>query len=458
MRARALVAGVALAVTACSVAIPDGRLRCGDDVDCPPGWSCLSDVCRAPGTDVGPTDAGLDDVLLDVPADAASEGGVDAPEDAPPIGPESLVDIDCGNAHSCALTSHGRVFCWGDDRAGQIGEDGVADALPITIPVLVASLPPVEAIALGDDYSCALDEGVAVYCWGTNRAGQLGDVSIAESGSPVPNVVPTLVAPTALAVGGAHACAIVAGGAVRCWGIGTSGELGNDASAVQRTPVAATLPAAARTVTLGLTHTCAVLTDDRVLCWGSNDRRELGQTVTPVAGASSDVPVELMGLPEPIDAIAAMAAHTCVVSDDVVSCWGWNDSGELGGGSAVPSSSAAPIAAMLPDGDVGDIGGGGFTFFGGAHTCAIVDAELRCWGRNFNGELGVGRAGLAEHAPTLVSLADVSSVAGGPAHTCAIAEGLAYCWGGNDRGRLGNGSETATTAPGEAIAIPLRTE
>jgi len=454
MRSLSLVASM-LVLAGCSVNIPNGELRCGADEPCPPGYACESARCYAPGTDAGErADAGLHDGGADASVDASADGGADAPA---PV--EVFSDVACGNVHSCAVTSMGRVFCWGDDRGGQIGDDTTADAIPITRPVQVVGLSNIDEVALGDDFTCALAVGDAIYCWGTNNRGQLGDASVGSVGTASPHRVPRLTAPTALAVGVAHACAIVEGpamgGEVRCWGQGDSGQLGNGASSNRPDPVAVVLPAPAVDIAAGIAHTCALLEDRTVWCWGNNTRAELGLTVEPLVGTESPLPLLLTGLPAGIDAIEAFAAHTCVRAGGRLRCWGWNESGELGSGSATPTSSAETVEVTVPPGALGDFGGDGFIIFGGAHTCAVVGASLYCWGRSLNGEVGVGTNPFSPIlTPSLVSLTGVTRVSGGTVHTCAVASGAVHCWGYNERGRLGNGSETSTNIPGEPVLFP----
>jgi alpha-tubulin suppressor-like RCC1 family protein len=215
------------------------------------------------------------------------------------------------------------------------------------------------------------------------------------------------------------------------------------------------LPALADAVVAGIEHSCARLVDGTVWCWGNDTRDELGVTAEPLIGTESLVPALLTGLPNEIEAIGAFAAHTCVRAAGRLQCWGWNESGALGAGPPPPASSAEPLVVAMPPGPVGDFGGGGFIFLGGAHTCAVLGSDLYCWGRGLSGEVGTGTSPFTPiTVPSRVNLSDVTRVAGGTVHTCAVAAGAVHCWGGNERGRLGNGNETATNLPGEPIRVP----
>lgn len=135
--------------------------------------------------------------------------------------------IATGRAHACAIVDGdglegGRVACWGQNDAGQIG-DGTTERR--FAPVQIEGLRHARKLALGDRSTCALLASGRVSCWGANDLGQLGDgTTIARS---KPTMVPGLVDATDVAMGGTHACAALADGTVQCWGSNASGELGD---------------------------------------------------------------------------------------------------------------------------------------------------------------------------------------------------------------------------------------
>ena len=145
-----------------------------------------------------------------------------------------VIAIAAGATHSCALTRIGGVKCWGRNNHGQLGDGTTADRLA---PVEVSSLRVrVTAIAAGTAHSCALTSTGRVTCWGTNRFGQLGDGTTSDRRRPV-DVSGLSGGATAIAAGSFHSCALTRAGGIRCWGANTSGQLGDGTKVDRRRPV-----------------------------------------------------------------------------------------------------------------------------------------------------------------------------------------------------------------------------
>jgi alpha-tubulin suppressor-like RCC1 family protein len=151
----------------------------------------------------------------------------------PVSGLTNAVAISVGFNHSCALLFTREVMCWGMNSDGQLGS-GSPDNLS-DIPVPVSGLTNAVAISVGFEHSCAVLSTREVMCWGDNSAGQLGNDSPNNSRVPVP--VSGLTNASAVSVGAAFSCALLTTAGVTCWGDNSDGQLGNDSLNDSRVPV-----------------------------------------------------------------------------------------------------------------------------------------------------------------------------------------------------------------------------
>src|SRR5205085_11134226 len=136
--------------------------------------------------------------------------------------------IAASGNESCALTSSGGgLKCWGANNDGQVGDGTTKRRLT---PAAVSGLSTgVETMAVGgfnDAHTCALLTGGAMKCWGENTQGQLGDGTTDNRWRPTP-VSGLSSGVVAIAAADAHSCAVIAGGAAKCWGFSHLGELGD---------------------------------------------------------------------------------------------------------------------------------------------------------------------------------------------------------------------------------------
>jgi alpha-tubulin suppressor-like RCC1 family protein len=190
------------------------------------------------------------------------------------LGGLAAVAAAAGGQHSCAVTDDGRVHCWGADAAGQLG-DGQPGGFRLT-PGPVALSERAITVTAGLAHSCALTEGGAVWCWGRIESGQpAGRAPVAASG-PTRLDLRGTSSVVQIVSGAAHSCARDAGGAVWCWGRNTRGALGDGTTAGRETPVRVALPAPAVAIAAGTAHSCAMTADGRTFCWGDNTDGQLG--------------------------------------------------------------------------------------------------------------------------------------------------------------------------------------
>jgi len=258
--------------------------------------------------------------------------GTTNPSDVPVRVLNGASAVGTGSDYSCALKNQ-KVHCWGANTSGMLGNNSTTPSL---VPVKVLGLDNIKALAVGGSHSCAIGKRGKIYCWGENSFGQLGNDHI-ECESTFPGLQCYTAAPvevkgiegaTALAVGSIHTCAVVEG-AVYCWGYNAVGQLGDGTHVDAHVAVKVQgLVGPVRAIAAGFEHTCA-LTDDGVWCWGTNESGELGDGSI----LDSAFPVAVQGLPSPVSAFDAGDQHTCAIVSGNAFCWGRNQNSQLGNGS-----------------------------------------------------------------------------------------------------------------------------
>lgn len=377
-------------------------------------------------------------VIYAAPAHTISTIGEEQPVALEPL--RGIAQVAVGGSHTCVLTESGAVSCWGKNNGGQLG-DGTFEAQSLPVPVTGLS-SNVAALVAGEDHSCVLvSDGRGshgVKCWGWNSQGQLGDGTTTARSTPI-NISGLTTGVLSLAAGRDHTCAVVDGGAVRCWGDNGSGQLGDGTTNSHNTPVAVTgLGDTVDAITAGDDFTCALLNDKSVQCWGWNGYGQLGDDTRE----ERTTPVTVTGLAN-IRAVAAGYAHTCALTqNNGVQCWGWNQLGQLGNSSNIDQTTPRDVSGLTS----------GVTrlALGGTHTCVVNSSGgVQCWGDNSQGRLGDGTED-DRNAPVFVSglNSDVTLVAAGWAHSCAVTTaGEVKCWGSNRYAQLGDGQAMRSLIP-----------
>lgn len=342
-----------------------------------------------------------------------------------------------GSYRTCAIVTS-QVYCWGNNRYGQlgngqsIGSGAIDDAAPTvdsTIPVKVVQAPGVMAgkkikkIFTAQYHTCALSEDGLMYCWGYNSNGQLS-----WNGSSVPySNVP-------LQVGGALEGKVITD-------IGGSSNM-----------------------------SCAIA-EGKIYCWGQNNRGQLGRGSTgssynSALVSTSNSSTSLLPTNYTATALSTSGSRSqvmCAVANGKAYCWGQNDIGSVGDGTAATSGpdssklvptkvkdtgvlSGRTVTAISQDGYLSNTSGGF------AHVCAIASGAVFCWGDNGEGQLG-DNSTTDRSEPVAVNTAGVlngktiQEVQVGLRHSCVRADGGAYCWGLNASGQVGDGSNTQRRVP-----------
>lgn len=370
------------------------------------------------------------------PPPPGSDGGNDAAGDAPeetacvppPPKPDRLSDataLALGDNFACALRAGGSVVCWGDNGVGQLGAGAGADS---SVPTAVPGLTGVRAIAAGSAFACAIDASRQVVCWGPNDTGQIGQ-GTTDGTAHVPTHVKgiggaaVLDQVDAIAAGVRHACALRLGSIV-CWGNNGGQQLGH--AGADPTPVVVNGVSGAVAIAAGYDYACATVAAAggvySALCWGNDDQQQLAN-----ANGDQAVPVKIplvLAPPDGRQVLSAGYGHVCARDkDDALWCWGENDFGQLGAGVSPGPPNAALQKMAIPNGAA--------PACGDDFTCAALgDGSVRCIGVNDTGEHGIGAvdavvgdSGLTPAHTTFAgaaTLPPVATVAAFNRHACAI--------------------------------------
>jgi cysteine-rich repeat protein len=372
----------------------------------------------------------------------------------------AVAQIDVGTQYTCALLVTGAVRCWGSGYEGRLGYGNTNDIGDNESPAAAGNVnvgDTITQIAAGNAHTCALLDTGAVRCWGSGYEGRLGYGNtnhIGDNESPAAaGNVDVGGAVIQIAAGGAHTCALLDTGVVRCWGHGYLGQLGYGNPydiGDDESPVAAgnvDVGGAVIQIAAGVYHTCALLDTGAVRCWGYGYHGQLGyRTANNVGDDESPGTAGDVDVGGAVIQIATGVYHTCALLDTgAVRCWGQGAYGQLGYGNTINiGDDESPATA----GDV-DVGGTAIQIAaGGFHTCALLDTgAARCWGVGARGRLGYGNTSDIgdDESPALAGDVDVGGsiiqIAANHRHTCALlGTGAVRCWGFGDAGRLGYGN------------------
>lgn len=252
----------------------------------------------------------------------------------PVQGLHDVVEFALGLSHTCARTTGGGVWCWGDDARGQLGDDGWGHS---RVPRQVVGLASgVRQIAAGWKHACAIGDSGGLSCWGGNEDGELGDGSLENRFVPTP--VPGFAAGTAMvSANRSRTCALKASGEVWCWGLYFEPTTPTRVQGLSADVVA---------ISVGAGHACALTARGSIECWGDNEYGQLGR------GSRTDVrlpPGEALAASSSYTSVTVGYNHVCATTaaGDAL-CWGQISTGVLGNGES--RWSAVPVAvAEIPE-------------------------------------------------------------------------------------------------------------
>ena len=392
---------------------------------------------------------------------------------------ETIVNVALGG-FSAALTSSGRVFTWGTNSSGSMG-DGTFETrnrpVDITTYFQLDQEHKIVDIALGNLHASALTSDGQLFSWGNNRDGQVGDGTREHQNRPV-NITNQVKFHSneridIMSLNTWQSSFITSRGRLFVWGSNSFGQLGNGTETNQITPtsinnffsfvsIAPTLPSQLKDikkVAFGDTHSLAVTSDNRVLTWGSNINSQLGDGYTFVGRA---IPFDItdkfdFNLGETIVDVSLGHSHSALLtSKGRVFFWGSNTYGQLGDGTIENRKNPVDVTRNFSLNEEEIIAR---VILGGWHSAALTsEGRIFMWGRNDYGQLGRGnRSDWMEANPNPVDTTNnfnlfadetIVDISLGLMNSAALtSHGRVFTWGVNWFGQLGGSTPENILSP-----------
>lgn len=341
--------------------------------------------------------------------------------------------VRTGLTHSCAIKLDKTLWCGGMNEYGQLGNKSLeASGIPLKVTEDVNWID----VSVGAYHSCAINSLNKLFCWGANESQQTGNANInnvAENWTPQEELTGSGLWRWVFA-GKAHTCALDTSQALFCWGSDADGRLGDGGGVGGITDVPQAVAGGNWSgVTLGDSHTCAVNSSRQLFCWGNNASGQLGDGSL----VSSAAPVQVVVAGVEWLAVAAGAEHTCALTTTgTVYCWGRNDRGQLGDPTSILTVSPSPLLAKLE----------GWTsiYARGKSSCGLRNAQPFCWGDNSEVQLTSRLlSGDSAAEPRAISFFGLwSDFSLSESHACGIRSlestvNPMYCWGRHASSQLG---------------------
>lgn len=393
-----------------------------------------------------------------------STEGVNAP--FPIGGITTAIEVSAGKYHSLAVMENGTVLAWGRDSEGQLGKGSIGYSLS---PVEVSGLTGVVDVAAGSYFSVALTAVGNVWTWGQNDDGQLGDGTTTMKDTP--QQVPNLSNVIAIAAGCYHTVALKDDGTVWSWGHNGAMQLQDGTQENRAVPVQIAGITDAVAIAAGGYHTMVLRADGTVWAWGYHSNGQVGDGIDPAVGNIHTL-AQVINLTYMTSISAGYLSSAAVRIDGTLYTWGLNLDGQLGDGTSqdqwapvqvFDSSGLAPLnlgAVGEPPPSIALLKLDGMNrpavSAGGVHGLAVSPGgEVWAWGSNYYGQLGNGAN---EDSATPVSVAGISNaigIAAGYQFSMALLEdGSVRTWGDNSSGQLGDGTQTPSNVPVEPAGLP----
>ena len=390
--------------------------------DMPPGWyQMTAEAIASEGATYEPTPSG-ESFLVE--ADQTTTVTITYELAEAPAPSRTYRSVAAGASSSYAIDTDDRVWAWGANRYGQLGNGTTTNRLT---PTAVTGLGRVQAVSGGSRHALAIVGG-RVYAWGENWDGELGTTSVCvgrDCYSAVPVEAGSFTQAIDVAAGAGYSMALRADGNVFMWGrnYGTGPAITAGISSV--TAIAA-----------GQNHMLALRSNGTVWSWGSNGAGELGSGDY----VDRNTPGQVLDLTNVVAIAAGESFSMALRSDGSVWAWGYNNLGQLGDGTTTWRTRPVRVSGISTATAI---------HAGNHHGLAVLsDGSVRAWGLNTVGQLGDGTTTNRLTPVSASGLHSAVGVAAGSGHSLAVlGNAHAMAWGGNWSGQLGDGTTTSRTRP-----------
>ena len=343
------------------------------------------------------------------------------------------------NRGGCGINSLGELKCWGtnydsdDSVQGLLGTNDSSTSYETTFQDVDSSSDYID-VSRGEIVNCAIRSDNRMLCWG--KSWGIGDETYSGGDVRIPRLINDSTEYVSVHSGSYHSCGLTIDHDIKCFGDSCGSKLGRSGN--NRAPLISDSGTKYQQISAGRNHTCGITVDNKLRCFGYNNNGQIGvgNTVSPQSPVTIDSTSDY-------NYISTMEDVTCAITTSgTLKCWGSNSDGLIGQGTSGGTFSSPTVVDSGTSFIKVDVGW--------RHVCAITSSnQLKCWGRNTNGQIGNGSTTGPITSPTLIDSGNTyQDISLGLLHTCAVrSDGDLYCWGNNSQGDLGDGTTTQRTSP-----------
>ena len=395
----------------------------------------------------------------------------------------SFAHISGGQYHTCARTTTNRAYCWGENIYGRLG-DGTTTSSVVPVAVTMPIGITFTEVSAGGAFSCANTSAGNAYCWGFNVVGQLGIGSSIAQNAPTAVTMPASITFSQLSAGGQHGCATTPANTAYCWGLNSSGQLGNGTQVNSNIPIASTLPSGIlfSSISAGGEHTCAITTANDAYCWGRNNQGQLGDGTTTNRNAPVLVVMPIMPTATPTNTSTITRTNTATRSSTRTHTGTMTRSSTRTATSTRTQTSTHTATFTRTNTFTRTATGTATGTRTNTFTRTATGTRTNTFTRTATNTATATRTATVTRTatdtrtatntatatrthtatstitPSPAPLLVYNGVESGGANTCAlVSPGNAYCWGGNYFGQLGNGTNGTSTKSSKPVAVIMPT-